>query len=405
MFYLKLALRNLLRQKRRSVITGITMAGGFALFSISIAWADGSYKGIIEVFTENRLGHIQIHADGYLESPSIYKSVKDAYSTGSVVSEIKGVKSWTPRVFAGGLGMVGDKTTAVQIIGIDPEKEAATSNFERKMTGGAYLDNSDSKKVIIGRDLAKIISAEIGDTIIFLSQAADGSIANDQYEIKGIVTTGNPVEDRTNCYITIEDAWDLFYMHGSCHEISILAHSMNDLDKIAAEIESEIPENLETKTWIEFAAHFYKAMQADRAGDRVFRLIIMLVISVGVFNSILMSVLERTREYGLLKALGMKPSGVFKLIYAEFLLLAILSVCAGSLIAAGAISYLSVKGVVIGNGFSYGGMVFKEMKAEFNLRALLEPLFLLFISVTVVTFFPALKASKTDPSVTMRDFG
>ncbi|MBN1150485.1 ABC transporter permease [candidate division WOR-3 bacterium] len=401
---LKIALRNVFRQKRRSLLTGMMMSVGFALFSTSIAWIDGSYNTIITNFTENKLGHLQIHVKGYLDSPSIYKRIKSAYALGDSILNIEGVRSWTPRILAGGLGMVGENTAAVQIIAVDPAREDLSSKLNKKVIEGSYLPDVNSKKVLIGKDLAKIISAEIGDTIVFLSQSADGSIANDQYEISGIVSTGNPSEDRIYCYMDIKDAWNLFYMQGSCHEISILINSIDDIENMKRKIGSILPEDLEIKTWKEFARSFYKAMQADRAGDMVFRIIIMLIISVGIFNSVLMAVLERTREYGLLKSLGMKPSEIFGLIYSELFILSSFSVFAGSVIATLAIWFLSYKGLTLGEGFSYGGMIFSELKATFSIRAFYEPLLLLVLSVAAVTFFPALKASNTDPIVSMRDF-
>lgn len=405
MLLIKFALRNLLRQKKRSAFTGLTMAGGVALFSIAIAWADGSYRGIIETFTRNRLGHIQIHSREYFSSPSIYKTIDDAYSIGEPLTRIRGVESWAPRIFAGGLGMVKEKTAAVEIVGIDPGREDLTSNFRNKIVEGSYLGDESEKAILIGKDLARAISAGIGDTLILLSQAIDGSIANDQYEIVGIVSFGNPAEDRIKCYMSIQNAWDLFMMHGKCHEIAVLTQSLSDVDRINEEISKIIPEDLESKTWKIFASEFHRAMQADRTGDMIFRMIIMLVISVGVFNSVLMSVLERTREYGLLKALGMKPSVLFGLIYTEFIFLAFISALAGIIAASPVIAYLSVKGVTLGQGFSYGGMIFREMKAEFTLKSFFEPFLFLLLSVAAVTLIPAMKALKTDPSAAMRDFG
>lgn len=130
---LKIAFRNVLRQKRRTILTALTMCGGFTLAAVSIGWSDGSYSYIIDMFTRNRLGHIQIHGKGYLDRPSLYNTIHDYTAVGEKIESIEGVEAWAPRVFCAGLASVGEKSAGVQIIGIDPEREVTATRFD-KMT-------------------------------------------------------------------------------------------------------------------------------------------------------------------------------------------------------------------------------------------------------------------------------
>ena len=117
---LRIAFRNMLRQKRRTALTLLTILGGFTLAAISIAWSDGTYSYIIKTFTQHRLGQIEVHRNGYLDRPSIDKRIRDYPSVGRRIQMAEGVEAWAPRVFCAGLASLGDKTAGVQLMGIDP---------------------------------------------------------------------------------------------------------------------------------------------------------------------------------------------------------------------------------------------------------------------------------------------
>src|SRR6056297_3576624 len=117
MLIFKIALRNLIRQKRRTFFTALSMIIGFVLASFFIAWADGSYNYIIDNFTRNRLGHIQIHKEGYLDKPTLYKTVKNYENIEKKLKKIDNISNWTPRIFTGGLVSVEKESSGAQIIG------------------------------------------------------------------------------------------------------------------------------------------------------------------------------------------------------------------------------------------------------------------------------------------------
>jgi ABC-type lipoprotein release transport system permease subunit len=155
--------------------------------------------------------------------------------------------------------------------------------------------------------------------------------------------------------------------------------------------------------WQEFADQFYKAMQADRKGMWITLFIIILIVAVGVLNTVLMTVLERTREYGVLRAIGVRPFQVTRLVLYEVALMAILSVVVGSALSLAANYYLSVHGFSLPEPIMYGGVEFSRMYSEINLRSFTIPAVTVMLSAILVGIFPAIRAARTEPAKAMRD--
>ena len=212
---LKIAFRNIFRQKRRTILTALAMVVGFTLLSLTIGLSDGAYGDIISMFTRNRIGHIQVHGEGYLDKPSLYETIDGYAAVGEAIQDVIGVEAWTPRVYAAGLGSVGEKSTGVQIIGVDVTREIKATRFDQKVIEGMVLAETASHEAVIGKNLAKTLSAKIDSEIVIFSQGADGSLANDVYKIVGITESGDDATDRTACYLHIEDAQALFALEGA----------------------------------------------------------------------------------------------------------------------------------------------------------------------------------------------
>jgi putative ABC transport system permease protein len=403
MLALRIAWRNIFRQKRRTLLTVLTMFGGFVLSSLSIGWADGTYNRIIEIFTRNRLGHIQIHSQGYLDKPSLYKNIEDYRKVGQIVEKIEGVEDWSPRVYSAGLASVEEKSAGVQIIGIDPGRETKATRFDKKIAQGENFSPSPSHEAILGKNLAQTLQAKIGDTVVIVSQGADGSIANDLYKIVGIVESGDATLDRISLYLHLEDAQELLVLGEKVHEIVVIVHKLNQVKKLTQRIRQALdnPE-LEVSPWQEFARSFYVAMQADKQGSWIMLFIVILIVAIGVLNTVLMTVLERTREYGLMRAIGTQPLQVFKLVLYEVTLMATVGILIGIALSLPANYLMSRHGIPMPQDFTYGGMEFTHYYSEVNAHSLYIPGITVIFSAIVVSFFPALKAARVAPSRALR---
>ncbi len=399
----KIAFRNIFRQKRRSFLTILTMFGGFALAAVSIAWSDGTYSNVINMFTRNQLGHVQIHREGYLDRKSIHKTIDNYNDVASILDTIDNVVSYTPRLYSAGLASVDDKSSAAQIIGIDPQKENKATRFDKKVIKGQTLSGKPSMEVILGRGLATRLKADVSDSLVIVSQAADGSIANDIYYITGIIESGDDLSDQSSLYLHIKDAQELFWLHGRIHEVAVVASDLDVVDELTMNIKKAIDNpDLAVASWKEFAKSFYQAMRADQQGAWIMLFVVILVVAVGVLNTVLMTVLERRREYGVLRAIGTSPKEIFTLVLTEVIMMALIGIAIGLAASYAVNYYLSIDGIRMPEPFTYGGIKFTHMYTELNIRSYIIPGIAVIITAIVVSLFPARQAAKVAPAKAMR---
>jgi len=298
---------------------------------------------------------------------------------------------------------LGDKTSGVQVIGIDPERENGASRFNQKIKEGRVFRPDSSKEVILGAGLAKYLKAQPGDEVVIVSQAADGSIANDAYRIVGLLDSGSPESDRVAFYLPLKSAQELFVLDGRAHEIIVVARRLDRVDALAGRITNGLQSpGLSVQTWKEFARAFYQYMMRDRRNHQTMTYIILMIVAIGVLNTILMAVLERRREYGILKAVGTKPRHIFALILLEANFLAFLAVAAGSALSLALNGYLAVHGFQYAQDFTFAGMQFSRVYSALNVEVFAIPAVTILVFTSLVAFFPALKASRLDPARTMR---
>ena len=405
----KMAFRNIFRQKRRSLLTALTMLGGYILAAIGIGFVDGTFNSIVDTFTRSRLGHIQVHARGYLDRPSLNKVIGDYRAIGRIIDQEPQAEAWAPRVYSAGLASVGERTDAARIIGVDPARETRATHFDKKVTQGRAFSEAALREIILGQGLAQDLKASLGDEVVLVTQAADGSLANDVYRLVGLVETGDLASDRTSMYLHIDDARELLVLDDSVHEVVVIARSLKNVLALNLSLRgrlSSVP--VDVLPWQEFAKSFYNAMQADSQGHEVMLLILFVIVAIGVLNTALMSVLERRREYGVLKALGTRPKQVFRLIVLEILILASMSVVLGAGISLGINSYVARHDIPISSFISkpvtFGGMQYTSFTSEVNLRSFVVPALTVLVSAFLVSLMPALRAARTEPARSIRIF-
>jgi ABC-type lipoprotein release transport system permease subunit len=400
---LKIAFRNVFRQRRRTLLTALTMFGGFVLCSFSIAFTDGTYNNVIDMFTRNQLGHIQIHHGEYRDRPSLYRNITNYDAVGRVLDDVEGVASWAPRVFTAGLASVGTRTAGVQIIGINPARETETTRFDKKIETGRGFSDGSSYEALLGKGLANRLDAEIGDDVVIVSQGADGSIANERYTYVGTIDSGDAMSDQVTMYLSLGIAQELLVLEGKVHEIAIVADDVNRLYRQSDRITAALGDpQLAVEPWQVFAKSFYDAMTADQKGGWISIVVITMLVAIGVLNTVLMNVLERTREYGLMRAMGTSPASVFSLVIIEVIVMAVMTVIVACIVSYVLNYSLSSVGIPMPLEIEYGGVSFNSMNTEINTRSYLIPLFCVVFSAAFISIFPAIKAARTRPAVAMR---
>jgi putative ABC transport system permease protein len=399
MILFKMAFRNIFRHKRRSLFTGLLMAGAYVLFSVSLGVTEGSYSQIIEIYTRSHTGHIQVHRKGYLDRPSIYDSFKDYSKIGEKIGRIKDVESWAPRVYAPALAFVGKKTTGVRIIGIDPEKESHTTHIKKELKEGAYLSERPSGEIMISEGLSRILHAGLHDTVALIGQGTDGSIANDLFTVTGILEG----EDRLSCYMHISSAQRFLSMGDRAHEIAVTLKHYSQAEHVTAIIEKTLGnDELDVVPWQEVEKQFYRAMQMDKQGNWITQFIIMLIVAIGILNTVLMTLLERTREFGILRSVGTRPYQIFTLILLETGFLSVFSILIGGIFSLLFNYLLSIHGIKLPTPIKLEGLRFESYVSEITVETILLPAIVTFCVALVVSAFPAIRAARITPVKALR---
>lgn len=399
----KIAFRNIFRHKRRSILTGMLMAGVCFLHAVSLGMVDGTYGGIIDMFTRDSTGHIQIHGNGYIEKPSIYKTLYNADEIGARIEGMPDVESWTPRVRTPALAFAGTKTTGVEVIGVDPIRESQTTRLKNKVNEGRFISEEMSYDAVITGSLSRVLKVDLGGEIALISQGADGSIANDLFTVVGITDAEDTGYGKMFCYVHIGAAQEFLALEERVHEIAIVMTGHDMARKGAKDMESILSDpDLDVEPWQVIEEQFYKAMQADLEGNKISLLILTLIVAVGVLNTVLMVILERTSEFGLLKALGTRPFMIFRLIVLETAFISVISVIVGTAFGILGNYLLSVYGIDYPTPLEYGGMVFKTLTAVISPRSIYQPGLTIFLTAVLVSTLPAIKAARVIPVKSMR---
>ncbi len=398
----KIALRNIFRQKRRSWLTMTSMTFGFALGALSIAMTYGGFGNIIDAFTRAHTGHIQVHREGYLDRPSIYKTIENATSVMDSLNAEYDIDAMAPRVLVSGLCAGDEKTSGVQIKGIDPELENRATSFNNTVKEGSPLETADMS-ILLGKGLADFLGAGIGDTVVIISQAADGSMADALFRVRGIVDSGDEALEKTAFYIHIDDAQRLFALPGQVHEIAIVLPKLGPELELAEDMNQRFQKaGLSFEPWQVIARVFYLSMQTKLDGSNFSTVLILLIIAIGTLNTVLMTVLERTKEYGVLRAIGTSPGNIVKMVMIEVVIMAVIAIILGSIIGFTVISILAKTGIDYGQSMDFGGITIRYLYPQLLMRSFTMPGAILLIMSALSGIIPALRASRIQPAKALR---
>jgi putative ABC transport system permease protein len=399
----KIAFRNIFRHKKRSLLTGLMMAGGCFLFAVFIGMIDGGYGLLIDMFTRDHTGHIQIHKKGYLDKPTIYKIIKNPESIAHLIEGVPSVESWAPRVRTPALAFAGTKTSGIQLMGIDPVLEVKTTRIKEKVDKGRFLSKEPLNEIIISERLARVLLVDIGDEIALIAQGIDGSIANDLFTVVGITESKGASYGSTICYVHIEAARRFLSMHGGVHEIVIVLTDQEKTLRTADVIRKLINDpELSVEPWQVVESQFYRAMQADIKGNWISMFVFTLIIAIGVLNTVLMVILERTREFGVLRAVGTRPSQIFIMIVMETVYLSLMSIVVGIICGVIANWILSVHGIVLSNPIEWGGFLFDTITAKVTVRSIIIPAAVIIATAILVSIPPGIRAARIIPVKALR---
>jgi len=360
------------------------------------ALVEGYLTGMSADVLDFGIGDIQIHAEGYRDAPSLYDTIEDA---DEVIARLEGQDyRVAPRLIGGGLMASGEQSGGAGFIGIDVEREASTLRIPERLVEGDWVDPADPKGVVIDKRMARILAVGIGDELVVLSQAADGSMANDLFTVRGILFGAG----QGQVFMAEAAFRDLMALPEGFHQLIVRIPDGAVLDVAAEQVRGD---GLDVMTWRQLVPTVATMLDSTRGMIFVVFFIIYLAVGLLVLNAMLMAVFERIREFGVMKAIGVSPLMVLSLIVLETVYQTLLSFGVALLLCIPTGWYLSTHGLVVAglSGVQMMGMTMPPVwKAVFTPVSVAGPVVVLTAMVAISVVYPALKAAWIAPLDAMR---
>lgn len=325
--YLKLAWRNIWRNKRRTLITTASIFFGVVLSAFMSSMQEGSYVQYIKTIVNSYSGYIQVHKKGYWNEKSInnlleYSSIKPK------IERTNGITIYTERLENYALATSEEITKGVMVIGISPQREDSITHLSGKIIKGNYLKNGDFG-VILGSSLAKYMKINVNDTLVLLSQGYHGASAAGKYPVRGIIKQPSPELDRTVVYMDVANCQELFSAQDMLTSIVIMVRKTNDVPNVKKALSLKLGINFEVMDWKEINRILLIQIESDRASGIIIKGVLYMIIAFGIFGTVMMMTAERRKEFGVLIAVGMQKYKLSYVMVLETVLLGLVGVILG----------------------------------------------------------------------------
>jgi ABC-type lipoprotein release transport system permease subunit len=396
MNYFKLAYRNLGRHRRRSALSALALGLGTALLMFIAAFFEGEMRGSMETTLRLNTGHLQItNADYDPDKLSVAWEylIENPIESAVQIEALEQVQSATPRLVASGIVSVRDESAGVQIMGIDPA--SAANDPYRTMVSGEFIKADDRTGILIGLPLAQSLNLKVGDSLNLLINTADGDVDEQQFTIRGIFTTGTSAYDKGIVFLPLAKAQAFSGAENRASYIFVMLNDREQADAVAAAIQGP---NLRIRTWTEMNQLLVLVNDFSNAYLTVINLIVLGVTATVIVNTLLMSVFERTREIGILSAIGMKGRQIITLFLVEATLLGAVGITFGSLMGLAVTAYFAKVGVFFGDLGISGEMLLEDrIYPILTIESAVNLIVTAFIITILASLYPARMASRMEP--------
>jgi len=394
-----MAWRNVWRNTRRSGVTIGAMAFSLLMMICTTSFYEGLIIKMEANIIEVEMGDIQIHVKDYLNKPSIYGSIEDV---NDVAESLEAKRYQTSQRYLGsGLVASSETSSGAALFGVNVSDDADVSLVFERVTDGKWLDVGDPRGVVVGRLLARTLGVTIDDELVLLGQAADGSMANDLYRVRGILGSISEVTDRGGVFMLTDSFVDFYAMWGEAHRLVVRRPVGTELPEALAEVKKITDgQALDIKSWRELspilATMVDSALQLLQLGF----LVIYVAVVILLLNAMLMAIFERIREFGIMKAIGVSPGSVLQLILIEGAIQALVAVVLAFILSIPALWYLVNVGIDLGSlgGVSVMGMSLDPVwKGVVSVKTFTMPLTTMLVIVVLGILYPAIKAARITP--------
>jgi ABC-type lipoprotein release transport system permease subunit len=402
----RLAWRNLWRRKRRTWLTVGAMVFSNILLVFMISLQIGMYGMMINNTLRAQTGHLQVQAPAYNDDHKMRQVVPDVKGLAAEMREGLATDEVAARASAFALVSSAERSYGLQITGVEPGFEARVSSLHGLVKDGRFLGDDTAEEIIIGRVLARNLQVEVGDELTFIGSGRDGSFAAAVATVVGIFESGMPDMDRSFAEVPLGFFQDVFAMDGAGHAVAIMAPGLMQVGATRLRAEALLPEgeDLVVHDWDALLPGLKQAIQADFTSAWFMYGILIVLVAFSVLNTQLMSVLERTKEFGIVMSLGVTPGRLGRLVLLETTLMGTVGLVLGVILGGGLVAWLGY------HGFTYPGM--EEMAGKFNLPSRIYPQvsfiglmfgpMIILVSSVIASFYPAIRLRWLEPVAAMR---
>ncbi len=403
---ISIAWKNIWRNKLRSgvVITAVTLGliGGILSVGIMFGSSDQHVKDALNDY----ISEIQIHHPKYSENNESKYFIKNSESTENVLSQIPGVKSVCSRIKIVGMANSPEAAVGIVINGINPEKEKTVTDIYTKIPAGSgsYFENTKRNPILISSKLAEKLKLHLRSKLILTFQENGGTMTGGAFRVVGIFKTTNAMLDETNVFVRKTDLIRLTgFSENTAHEIAVRLTDKKMLETVKSEIIKKYP-NLSVMTWKELQPDLAMVTDFMNQMMAIFMMIILLALGFGIVNTMLMVVLERIKEIGMLMAVGMNRIRIFTMIMLETIFLSIVGGGIGMAVSAGILDYFGRVGMNFSSvskgleSFGYSAVIYPKVEVSFYF--ILS--FLIILTGILASVYPAIKAVRLNPADAVR---
>ena len=397
----KMAFRDLGRNRRRSFFSALAVSVSLAILMLMASVIQGEMGSAFEASILLQTGHIQVRAATYDENKSSLKwqdLVQNPDQIATQIAAIPQVKAATPRLFASGFLSTGNESASARIYGIDPQS-AANDPYREGMISGNYLTADDSEGLLIGKPVADKLHLKAGDQVNLSVNTANGTVDEQTFTVRGIYTTGTYGFDSSTIFLPLVKAQVITQTENHASTVFVLLKDTSYTDIVANALKGS---GLKVLTWKDLNSLILDWETMAQSYISIFYLIVLAIAASVIINTLIMSVYERTREIGILSAIGMRSGRIMALFLAESSLLAVGGVLMGLVLGWLATYLFNIHGFYIGNMGLTGMLVTDTIFAKLTLNDTISLTIMTFTVTILAGLYPAIMASRMQPVEALR---